>query len=146
MGRDALQMGPAMRGRDIRCARCKAVIGIWPGHPSHTPHNKIFVCLPCPGTGKHKYPKEEVVRRTCLGFIEEFRLIYEETKTSITHFRYTGPPFLLCFVIGIVFGVTLHPGEKYKRIRLSGKTLIFTPHARGFWKRLREFFRGHTAS
>jgi len=124
----------------IRCSKCGEVIGVWPDDlRSIAPRDNIHPMVRCGGKGNHLRPREE---SSCIrwGIVEEFLFHYTETNTTERAYRYIGPPWWPILAFGFLCFVKREPYERYKKIRLSGKILLWLPNQLAFWKKLRKIF------
>lgn len=124
----------------IHCSHCGDVIGVWPIHMYYFKKTNVFPMLRCPGKNHH-HKVREWSRLCCFGLVECFIERYSETKTSVSGYRYCGPPNLSVLIFAMLFGVKKRRNEHYRKIRIGGRLLVWTPFHKKFWQELRQYVR-----
>lgn len=128
-----------MKNWYVHCVRCKEVVGVWsPEVVRDSDEDNLAPLLRCPGKGKHAPKEEEVLDTKFFGNVERVMISYPETRTYEVVYRYVGPPSLWRLAFAFLFAVKQREHEYFKRIRVQGKTLLWMPRERTFWKNLRK--------
>lgn len=123
----------------IHCSKCGDVIGVWPGDIRNIKRDNIHPTPRCPGRGNHQRPGVAAAyTHWCL--VEEFFFHYPETNTKEHVYRYIGPPWWPFLPLAFLLVVKREPHERFKKMRLSGKILLWLPYRWVFWKKLRKIF------
>lgn len=128
-----------MSGWHIHCAKCGDIIGVWPDDIRNLTRDNIHPMLRCPGRGNHQRPGV-VGARTHWCIVEEFFFHYPETNTKERAYRYIGPRWWPFLVLAFLFLVKYEPHERFKKLRLSGKVVLWLPYRWVFWKKLCKIF------
>lgn len=132
--------GRFMNGWHIHCAKCGDVVGVWPSDLGGlAERDNIYPMIRCAGRGKHLRPNKKTVR-AYWGLVEEFFFHYQETDTQEHAYRYIGPPWWPFIPLAFLFVVKREPHERFKKLRLSGKIILWLPGRWVFWKKLRKVF------
>lgn len=127
-------------GWHIYCARCGDVIGVWPDRlRNSTERDNIHPLIRCKGKGNHERPSERRIRMHW-GIVEEFFFYYPETDTAERAYRYVGPPRWPILAAALFILVKRSPQERFKKIRVAGKVVLWLPHRWVFWKKLQKIF------
>ncbi len=100
--------------------------------------DNLIPLLRCPGKGRHVEKGEEILDCRFFGNVERVMLTYPETKTHEVLYRYVGPPSLWHLAFAFLFIVEHRDHEYFKRMRVQGKTLVWMPRERSFWKSVRK--------
>ncbi len=129
-----------MDSQHIHCPGCGDVVGIWADDLSFlAERDNVYPMIRCRGKGNHQHPREMPVH-THWSMVEEFFLYYPETSTQEHAYAYIGPPWWPLLVFVLLFVVERNPHEYFKRIRVSGKVLVWLPQSKQFWKEIRNIF------
>ncbi|OGZ13366.1 MAG: hypothetical protein A3C93_04165 [Candidatus Lloydbacteria bacterium RIFCSPHIGHO2_02_FULL_54_17] len=131
-------LGEAVSNWRIRCAKCGDVIGVWPENLREwSGCENVLPLVRCLGQGNHPKP-HEVCIASHWGIVEEFYFSYPETGTKERAYRYIGP--LWWPLVALAFlAVKQNHGEKFRKLRVGGRTVIWLPRHRSFWKQLKKF-------